>query len=63
MMEILHARQLSLSRKKSCMGLIKDGFHYLGVSYSSTQPENKTEAIYANDVRYLDNMGGGRSKL
>ena len=40
------------------MGLIKDGFHFLGVSYSQTQPENDTKVIYANDVLYLDNMGG-----
>ena len=66
MMEVLHERQLSLSRKKSRMGLIKDGFHYLGVSYSSTQPENNTEVIYANDARYLDKMierGGGNSNI
>lgn len=58
MMEVLQERHLRLSRKKSRMGLIKDGFHFLGVSYSSTQPKNNTKAIYANDAYYLDNMGG-----
>jgi hypothetical protein len=41
------------------MGSIKDGFHYLGVSYSPTQLENDTKAIYENDVQYIDNTGGG----
>ena len=63
MMAVLHERHLSLSRKKSRMGLIKDGFHFLGVSYSQTQPENDTKVIYANDVLYLDNMGGGRGNI
>ena len=44
-------------------GLNKDGFHYLGVSYSSTQPENNAKVIYANDARYLDNMGGGKTAI
>lgn len=30
MMEILHERCLTLSRKKSRIGLIKSGFHFLG---------------------------------
>lgn len=59
MMNVLHERHVSLSRKKSRMGLIKDGFHFLGVSYSSTQPKNNTKVIYANDACYLDNMVGG----
>ncbi len=63
MMSVLHERHLSLSRKKSRIGLIKDGFHYLGVSYSPTQPENNTKVIYANDARYLDNMGGGNGNI
>lgn len=58
MMNILHERHLSLSRKKSRMGLVKDGFHYLGVSYSSTQPKNNTKVIYVNDVRFVS-IGGG----
>jgi retron-type reverse transcriptase len=63
-MEILHERQLILSRKKSRMGLVKDGFHFLGVSYSSlTQPEKNTKVIYANDAQYLDHMGGGRNNI
>lgn len=60
LMGVLQERHLSLSRKKSRMGLVKDGFHYLGVSYSPTRLENSTKVVYANDACCLDNMGGGR---
>src|SRR3990167_766380 len=39
MMEVLQERQLQLSRKKSRMGSIKSGFHFLGVDYLPTQAE------------------------
>lgn len=61
-MEVLHERRLTLSRKKSRLGLIKDSFHYLGVSYSPTQLVSHTN-VYANDARYLSNMGGGRINI
>src|SRR5580704_9418221 len=42
MLEVLHERGLSLSRKKSRMGNIQDGFHFLGIHYLPTQTENNT---------------------
>lgn len=53
MMEVLNERQLRLSRKKSRMGSIEAGFHFLGVNYSPTQWENNTTATHANDD-YID---------
>ncbi|OGT38470.1 MAG: hypothetical protein A3F11_05030 [Gammaproteobacteria bacterium RIFCSPHIGHO2_12_FULL_37_14] len=49
MMEVLHERKLRLSRKKSRMGSIDRGFHYLGVDYLPTQPEDYTTVTHAND--------------
>src|SRR3990167_3176990 len=49
MMEVLHERRLTLSRKKSRMGTIESGFHFLGVQYSLTQMENNTRVKHAND--------------
>ncbi len=49
MMEVLHERGLSLSRKKSRMGSIDEGFHYLGIHYLPTRTEDNTKMIYAND--------------
>lgn len=49
MMKVLQERQLTLSRKKSRMGSIESGFHFLGVNYSPTQRENNTTATHAND--------------
>ena len=49
MYEILHERQLSLSRKKSRMGCIKSGFHFLGIHYFPTQMENNTNVKHVND--------------
>lgn len=46
-------RHLSLSRKKSRMGSITDGFHYLGIQYSPTQTENITKVTPKNYVQYL----------
>lgn len=59
MMEVLHERYLTLSRKKSRMGSIKAGFHFLGILYSPTQTENITKVTHKTDVQYLDETGGG----
>ncbi|MBX3710237.1 MAG: hypothetical protein KIT56_11400 [Gammaproteobacteria bacterium] len=40
MMEVLHERRLNLSRKKSRMGNIGWGFHFLGIDYLPTQTED-----------------------
>lgn len=54
MMEVLNERQLSLSRKKSRIGKIDFGFHYLGVDYLLTQPEDNTTVKHANDDLIVD---------
>ncbi len=66
MMEILHQRGLSLSRKKTRIGHINSGFHYLGIHYLSTQPKDYTNEAHANDAliaspsaHYLFAHGGG----
>jgi retron-type reverse transcriptase len=65
MMEVLHERQLSLSRKKSRIGSIDRGFHYLGVDYLPTQPEGNTTVTHVNDenaqhdIVYSLATGGG----
>jgi RNA-directed DNA polymerase len=68
MMEILHERHLTLSRKKSRMGSITDSFHFLGIHYQPTQTEDDTKVTHANDavilpddVHYLGVNGGGDS--
>jgi RNA-directed DNA polymerase len=45
MMEILHERQLTLSRKKSRIGHISKGFHFLGIDYPGTQPQSNTKVV------------------
>ena len=49
MMDVLHERHLSLSRKKSRIGCIKNGFHFLGIHYSPTQTEDYTKVTHVND--------------
>jgi RNA-directed DNA polymerase len=63
MMAILQERHLTLSLKKSRMGSIADGFHYLGIQYSPTQPENTTKETHNNDAQYLNGIGGGGSNF
>ena len=64
MMTILQERRLGLSRKKSYIGCIKKGFHYLGIQYPPTQTAEHIEATPVNDdemlssnARYLVNRG------
>ena len=47
MMEILHERHLKLSRKKSRIGSISKGFHFLGIDYPGTQPQDYTKVTRA----------------
>lgn len=71
MMEVLHERSLSLSRKKSRMGSISEGFHFLGIHYLPTQTEECNHKTQANDdrialpipVHSLDEWGGVRRLL
>lgn len=71
MMDILHERQLKLSRKKSRIGLISKGFHFLGIDYLGTQPRDDTKVTQAANGRiktpgksdyYLIDSGGGDIK-
>ena len=50
MMQILHVRQLRLSRKKSRMGTIDKGFHFLGIDYPPTQPADNTNRAQAKNA-------------
>ena len=47
MMEVLHERQLKLSRKKSRIGCIEKGFHFLGIDYPGTQTQGNTKVVQA----------------
>jgi RNA-directed DNA polymerase len=66
MMEVLHERHLSLSSKKSRIGSIHSGFHFLGIYYPPTRTEDNTTVTRANDdlieqnsiVQYLASGGG-----
>lgn len=65
MMDVLQERHLSLSRKKTRIGSIDRGFHFLGVHYSPTQPVNNQSTpvndvtlIPPNPVRDLNTWGG-----
>ena len=63
MMQVLHQRRLSLSGKKTFIGSIEKGFHFLGIHYPGTQPlghTNITQVIKQNSsAHYLDSLGGG----
>ena len=66
MMEVLQERHLKLSSKKSRIGSIEHGFHFLGINYSPTQTENNTivthandDLIHSNDIVYSLASGGG----
>ncbi len=61
MMRILSERQLKLSRKKSRIGCIKNGFHFLGIEYPGTQPLGNTEVVPAgHNVVTPINRNGSR---
>lgn len=48
MMEVLHERQLKLSRKKSGMGCINQGFHFLGIDYPPTRTADNIKKTRAS---------------
>lgn len=49
MMDILQERRLSLSRKKTCIGSIEKGFHFLGIHYPGTRPLDNTDMTQVDD--------------
>jgi RNA-directed DNA polymerase len=53
LLDILNERRLSLSHKKTRRGKVSSGFHFLGVYYAPTQPENNTTVMPVNDVIML----------
>ena len=69
MMEVLQERGLSLSGKKTRIGSIDKGFHFLGINYLGTQPPDDTNmakaASYSGNqiipAYYLNPLGGGRT--
>ena len=49
---------LKLSRKKSRIGCIQKGFHFLGIDYPGTQPQDNTEVAQAkNDIMMRSSLG------
>ena len=42
LMEVLHERRLPLSRKKSRVGRVDSGFHFLGIHYPGTRTRDNT---------------------
>jgi RNA-directed DNA polymerase len=71
MMEVLQERRLSLSRRKTRMGCIKSGFHFLGIKSLGTQTLDNTSAEYScndsvisfHDDQKLNAIKGGGSKI
>ncbi len=68
MMAVLHERRLTLSRKKTRIGSIEKGFHFLGIHYPGTQTQDNTNvaqeidktAIPVNIAQYKSSLSGGR---
>lgn len=69
LMVILKERRLGLSRKKTRIGSIDKGFHFLGINYLETQPPGGTNgtqtlsesATQVNPEHLLAAMVGGRT--
>ena len=69
MMEVLRERGLCLSGKKTRIGSIENGFHFLGINYLGTQPSDDTNVTKAANhsgnqiisAHYLNSLGGGRT--
>jgi hypothetical protein len=64
LMDILHERRLRLSRKKTRIGSIDKGFHFLGINYLEPQPRdgtNVTQVSHDSTINYaycLTSVGG-----
>ena len=55
LMDILHERRLRLSRKKTRIGSIDKGFHFLGINYLEPQPPdgtNVTQVSHDSTINY-----------
>jgi len=49
MMAVLKERRLGLSRKKTRIGRIETGFHFLGINYPGTQTSDNTDVTQATE--------------
>ena len=49
LLSVLKERQLKLSRKKTRIGAIDKGFHFLGIHYPGTQPQDNTNVTQTHD--------------
>ena len=49
LMNVLRERRLSLSSKKTRIGHINKGFHFLGINYPGTKTQDNTNVTQAND--------------
>ena len=71
MMKVLRERGLSLSRKKTRIGSIEKGFHFLGIHYPGTQTPDNTNmaqaidrsAVQVESAHYMSSLRGGRQIL
>ena len=67
LMDVLQERRLRLSRKKTRIGSIDKGFHFLGINYLETQPLDGTNVTQSSFEQLIQNqteysspiMGGG----
>lgn len=68
LLSVLQERRLRLSRKKTRIGSIDKSFHFLGIDYPGTQPQDRTyvtqapcdSVVQSGSVHYLSSMRGGR---
>lgn len=58
MMNVLQERRLSLSRKKTCIGSIEKGFHFLGIHYPGTRPLDNTNMTQVDFAHNSNSLGG-----
>ena len=70
LLHVLQERKLSLSGKKTRIGSINKGFHFLGIQYPETQPlDNITRQAVSRSFNKgtselnLSYVGGGRGNL
>lgn len=69
LMDVLQERHLRLSRKKTRIGAIDKGFHFLGINYLEPQLPDGTNVSQSSfdsanqkqSEQYLTSMGGGRT--
>ena len=64
LMQVLQERRLRLSGKKTRIGSIDRGFHFLGIQYPKTQPlDNTTMTQAVVTVSYTEQVEQNQSKL